>query len=94
LYFKFLRYEKKIQELFYKGLEQSKKNELVWGKLKKFRKAYLTDLLQALINEGTKIKAIQIFGDWLELDSYSDYDLYKRCLKENSDNDIFNIARS
>ncbi len=84
----------KIQELFYKGLEQSKRNELAWGKLTNFKKAYLTDLLQALINEGNKIKAIQISGDWLELDTYSDYSLYTSYLNENENVDIYNIARA
>ena len=37
----------------------------------------MTDLLQGMINDGVKIKAIPISNSWLELDSYNDFVVYK-----------------
>ena len=37
----------------------------------------MTDLLNYLIKNGSKIKAIKINGGWLELDSMDDYELYE-----------------
>ena len=42
-----------------------------------FENSYMTDLLNYLIKIGTKIKAVKIFGGWLELDSMNDYELYQ-----------------
>lgn len=41
-----------------------------------FENSYMTDLLNYLVKNGTKIKAVKIFGGWLELDSMNDYELY------------------
>ena len=43
----------------------------------------MTDLLNAIIKSGKKIKAIQIKNGWLELDSMSDYDTYNKLYKNN-----------
>ena len=48
-----------------------------------FEKSYLTDLLQGLISEGHKIKAITTKNGWLELDSYNDFQLYEKLHKSN-----------
>lgn len=42
-----------------------------------FENSYMTDLLNYLIQIGRKIKAVKIFGGWLELDSINDYELYQ-----------------
>lgn len=39
---------------------------------------YMTDFLQNLINKGALITAIFIDGDWLEVDSVEDLELYER----------------
>ena len=41
-----------------------------------FRNSYMTDFLQGLIDDGEKIKSINVKNGWLELDSISDYNLY------------------
>lgn len=47
-----------------------------------FEKSYMTDFLQGLIDDGEKLKAIDIDNGWLELDTIEDYNLY---LKLNSE---------
>lgn len=56
-----------------------------------FEKSYMTDLIQAMINEGIKINAIKIANGWLELDSISDYNLYKRKNDENTITELISI---
>ena len=49
-----------------------------------FKKSYMTDLLQGMIKSKFKIKSIEIKNKWLELDTYSDYLLYKKMNKNNT----------
>ena len=49
-----------------------------------FKKSYMTDLLQSMIKSKFKIKSIEIKNKWLELDTYSDYLLYKKMNKNNT----------
>ena len=38
----------------------------------------MTDFLQGLIDDDSKLKAVIIEGGWLELDSMDDYNLYTK----------------
>lgn len=48
-----------------------------------FEKSYLTDMLQALILSGCRIKSIPINNGWLEIDTKHDYEVYNRLYEEN-----------
>ncbi len=48
-----------------------------WGSPREFQKAYMTDMLQGLVNEGNALYAVGINGGWLEIDSSSDFELAK-----------------
>tara|TARA_B100001540_G_scaffold311148_1_gene330135 strand:+ start:672 stop:1469 length:798 start_codon:yes stop_codon:yes gene_type:complete len=72
------------------GVEKIKKlyNEMKDGKnpLERgisFKKLYMTDFLQCLINEGNKLKAIPIKSRWLEVDTIEDYQLYEKLYQNN-----------
>jgi len=54
------------------GIEDVKK--LYHQKEKMFQKAYMTDLLQALINSKITVKALKINHGWLEFDIVEDYE--------------------
>jgi len=45
-----------------------------WFRGRSFRKAFMTDFLQALIDRGVSIHAAPIHNGWLEFDSPSDYE--------------------
>ena len=44
-------------------------------------KAYLTDMLQELINSGIKISPILVNGNWWEIDTLQDLEMAKKILK-------------
>ena len=54
----------------------------------------MTDLLQGMIDEGYKIKAIPINSGWLELDSYDDFLKYDLMSKEKTMSKFFNIYKN
>ena len=56
-----------------------------------FEKSYMTDLLQAMINDNIKIKAIPVQNSWLELDSYDDFKLYAQLYENKRLGEFFNI---
>lgn len=41
---------------------------------KTYANAYMTDLLQALLDEGIQVKASKVVNGWIEIDSESDYE--------------------
>tara|TARA_B100000029_G_scaffold101340_1_gene91643 strand:- start:199 stop:990 length:792 start_codon:yes stop_codon:yes gene_type:complete len=57
-----------------------------------FEKSYMTDLLQAMINDNLKIKAIPIQNSWLELDSYNDFKLYAQLYENKRLGEFFNVS--
>lgn len=44
-----------------------------WGR--PWRKAFMTDLLQELVNRGERVVAVPISGGWCEIDSLRDFDI-------------------
>jgi choline kinase len=56
-----------------------------------FNQSYMTDLLQGMINNGIKIKAIPVKNSWLELDSYNDFILYSQMYENNTLTEFFNV---
>ena len=59
-----------------------------------FEKSYMTDLLQGMIDEGYKIKAIPINSGWLELDSYDEFLKDDLMSKEKTMSKFFNIYKN
>ena len=53
-----------------------------WLRSKSFKKAYMTCMLQALINAGHEVKPIVINRGWLEFDTVEDYEKYNKGLQE------------
>lgn len=40
---------------------------------KSFKKAYFTDMIQEIIDNGITIKNVDTYGDWMEIDTFDDY---------------------
>ena len=72
-----------------KALSKSGKNPL--NPNLDFNKSYMTDLLQGMINNGIKIKAVPIKNSWLELDSYNDYLLYSQMYENKTLPEFFDV---
>ena len=64
-----------IQEKF-----ADSETSLGWGR--PWRKAYMTDLLQELINRGASVTAVPISGGWCEIDSLGDFELAEAMITE------------
>lgn len=63
-----------IQRIYKDSYEQ--KQCIGWGK--RAEKAYMTDLLQEMINRRMSVHGVEINGGWLEIDSINDYELAQK----------------
>ncbi len=52
--------------------ERTAKGIALWRTARTYRKMYMTDLLQGLIDEGNKLKAVHIHRGWFEIDDVGD----------------------
>lgn len=54
-----------------------RKRSEFWGKpwqtSKLFQRAYMTDMLQGLLDDGVRVDAVTVEGGWLEFDTVDDY---------------------
>ncbi len=57
-----------------------------------FRKSYMTDFIQGLINNGCKIKAVPINSGWLELDNINDYKIYNEMYENGTLSNFINLG--
>lgn len=64
----------KIERLFDKEKEKYWDKDDKWYQSKNFKKAYMTDWLQHLINNNFDVRAIKIERGWLEFDTNEDYE--------------------
>jgi len=55
-----------------------------WYTSKSFKKAYMTDFIQALIDSGIKVEPIKINRGWLEFDTNEDYERTLKWAEEKS----------
>lgn len=79
-------------KMFYEMVQKNaRKNVNLLNPKVSFEKSYMTDLLQALINQDIKIKAVPIESGWLELDSMSDYSLYQKKIQDGTLSEIFSF---
>ncbi|WP_276948621.1 phosphocholine cytidylyltransferase family protein [Acetatifactor muris] len=51
---------------------RSDAGEKLWRTDRNYNKMYMTDLLQGLIDEGNKLKAVHIYRGWFEIDDQDD----------------------
>ncbi len=55
---------------------------------KKIRQAYMTDLLQAVIEDGADVKAVEFQNGWIEFDTNEDYENACEWVKDGSIQDL------
>ena len=61
------------------NLKECYKNALKQYKNKKFHetfsieKAYFTDMIQEIIDNGFDVKNLDTYGEWMEIDTFDDY---------------------
>jgi choline kinase len=52
-----------------------------WYNSRSFRQAYMTDMIQAVVDDGIEVQAIKIARGWLELDTKKDFTLYHQWIE-------------
>lgn len=55
------------------------------------RQAYMTDLLQALIDDGATVQAVEFRNGWIEFDTNEDYENVCQWLKDGSIRDLLQL---
>ena len=95
-YIGLMKFQGKGLEFMRKFYEKSKEesNKTGYNPLNEnipFKKSYMTDLIQGLVNTGCKIKAISINNGWLELDSNDDYKIYNEMYDTGKLSEFFKI---
>ncbi len=83
-----IKFSKKGVEILKKVYHENRnkyydKNE-PWLRSKSFKRAYMTCMLQAIINSGQKVEPIKISRGWLEFDTTEDYEKYNQWLKDRT----------
>jgi len=73
------------QERLYGGSSQP------WLHSKCFRKGYMTDMLQSLINAGVRVDPIRIRRGWLEFDTVEDYEKYQQWVRDGTMSRFFSF---
>ena len=82
----------KIKEFYEKTKSQSTNESNPLNPLVSFQQSFMTDFLQGLINDGCKLKAIEIENGWLELDTISDYDKYTELYSKNKLSEFIDLG--
>ena len=82
----------KIKKFYEKTKSQSTNNSNPLNPLVSFQQSFMTDFLQGLINDGCKLKAIEIENGWLELDTISDYDKYTELYSKNKLSEFIDLG--
>lgn len=63
---------KKMLNLSAEAERRSANGEALWRTTRNYEKMYMTDLLQGLIDEGNKLRAVHIQRGWFEIDDCED----------------------
>lgn len=81
-----IKFSKKILQKIIDIYDENAKKywEKPWHTSKSFKKAYMTDFLQELINRGFDVRVVKINKGWLEFDTEKDYELAQKWAEEDT----------
>ena len=82
----------KIKKFYEKIKSQSTNNSNPLNPLISFQQSFMTDFLQGLINDGCKLKAVEIENGWLELDTINDYNKYTELYSKNKLSEFIDLG--
>lgn len=72
---------KALLDLSAEAEKRSLEGRKLWRTDRTYRKMYMTDLLQGMIDEGNKLKAVHIQRGWFEIDDRDDLKVVEKSLK-------------
>ena len=70
-----------LKNVYHKNKEKYYYNNAPWMRSKSFKKAYMTCMLQSIIDEGFRVNPIIISRGWIEFDTNEDYEKVNEWLK-------------
>ncbi|UCD03746.1 MAG: phosphocholine cytidylyltransferase family protein [Candidatus Woesearchaeota archaeon] len=89
---KFSKYRvEALKKVYHENKEKYFDKDEPWLNSKSFKKAYMTCMLQALINNGYLVKTINIKNSWLEFDTDEDYEKYQSWLENKTLNRFIDL---
>ena len=88
-----IKFSKKILQEIEKVYDKSKKEfwDKPWYTSPSFKRAYMTDFIQSLIDNNLNVNAIKIRRGWFEFDTVKDYEQALTWIKEGSLNRFYNL---
>jgi len=90
-----IKFSKKGTEFLKETYHENKKKyfnqDIPWLRSASFKKAYMTCMLQALINKGYEVKPIKIQKCWMEFDTKEDYEKANNWIKSDFINKFINL---
>ncbi|MEK6935082.1 MAG: phosphocholine cytidylyltransferase family protein [Nanoarchaeota archaeon] len=81
---------KALKKVYNENKEKFWDKDVPWLNSKSFKKAYMTDMIQSLINKNHEVNPIIISNGWMEFDTNEDYEKATKWLKENNLNRFYN----
>lgn len=72
---------KSVLQISAEAERRSAQGEPLWRTDRNYAKMYMTDLLQGLIDEGRKLRAVHIHRGWFEIDDCDDLKVVEKKLK-------------
>lgn len=80
-----------LKQIYHENKQKYFDKNNPWLRSKSFKKAYMTCMLQALVNAGYRVDPIIIKRGWLEFDTEEDYEKYTFWLKEDKLKEFYNF---
>ena len=78
-------------DLYDSAKKNSSKGKNILNSNIPFEKSYMTDLIQGLINNNSRVASVPISGGWLEVDSINDYNLYQKKYTDNTISEFIDL---
>lgn len=88
-----IKFTKKGIKNLIRTYENAKNNYVdgEWRNSRDFNNAYMTDMIQELIDTGNRVCAEKIQRGWLEFDTVDDYEIYQKMIQEDKLNNFIEI---
>tara|TARA_B000000557_G_C20747395_1_gene431320 strand:- start:42 stop:809 length:768 start_codon:yes stop_codon:yes gene_type:complete len=59
--------------------------------IRDYKNLFMTDFIQLLIDSGLEVKAVPVFGGWLEIDTENDIKCYEKLIESKELNEYYRI---
>lgn len=82
-----------LKKVYHENKNSFYDSSAVWKRSKCFKKAYMTCLLQAIIDNGVEVNPILINRGWIEFDNVEDYERVNQWCEESTIKRFINLKK-